>query len=395
MNNKDRRRVYLIDNFIIIGIALSVASWLIEAFIHTYALSDGTTFTDAVFPDDPNEVWMRIFVLFLFISFSIYAQTIITKRRRVEDTLRESEALYSVLAESAEEAIFIIDRAYSIRYVNRFAAGLLDAGKDEITGRRLDEVFPTDIVKFQRERISSVFATGGTVSVEDRMVFGRHDMWFDTSLVPLRDREGKISAVMGISHDITGLKKAEAGIAEERDRAQRYLDVAGVILIIIGKDQGVTLINKKGCELLERGERDILGRNWFDNFIPEGARAEAVDVFSRLMSGLDGALEYYEGPIIHSGTEKTIAWHNTLLKDSEGKITGILSSGEDITERKLMLEAIGQRLEELERFRNATVHREFRMKELKDRVSELEGLLARYTGASQTPESGKEKHNGR
>ena len=46
-------------------------------------------------------------------------------------------------------------------------------------------------------------------------------------------------------------------------------------------------------------------------------------------------VEYYENPVLtKSGEERQIAWHNSLLKNEDGRIVGTLSSGEDITERK-------------------------------------------------------------
>ncbi|MBW2428626.1 MAG: PAS domain S-box protein [Deltaproteobacteria bacterium] len=53
------------------------------------------------------------------------------------------------------------------------------------------------------------------------------------------------------------------------------------------------------------------------------------------MAGEIEPIEYYENPVLTKiGEERIIAWHNTILKDDEGRISGTLSSGEDITEQK-------------------------------------------------------------
>ena len=50
---------------------------------------------------------------------------------------------------------------------------------------------------------------------------------------------------------------------------------------------------------------------------------------------IGGDLSYVEDPILtKSGEERMIGWHNSLLRDDEGRVIGTLSSGEDITERK-------------------------------------------------------------
>lgn len=138
-----------------------------------------------------------------------------------------------------------------------------------------------------------------------------------------------------VFEDISERKKAEQKLKEERLKAQNYLDIAGVIMLVINSNQIIELINKKGCEILGYNEEDILGKNWFDNFIPEYLREDVKLVFDKLMKGEIESVEYYENPLINSnGEEKIIAWHNTLLRNKNGKIIGTLSSGEDITIRK-------------------------------------------------------------
>ena len=88
-------------------------------------------------------------------------------------------------------------------------------------------------------------------------------------------------------------------------------------------------------------EEEIIGRDWFDNFIPAGCREKTRAVFEQLMAGETEPAEYFENPVLtRSGEERTVAWHNTVLRDEEGQTIASLSSGEDITERKRAEEAL-------------------------------------------------------
>ncbi|MEA1965040.1 MAG: ATP-binding protein [Candidatus Aerophobetes bacterium] len=130
-------------------------------------------------------------------------------------------------------------------------------------------------------------------------------------------------------------RKSEEALQKERNKAEKYLDIAAVMMIAINADQKVTLINKKGCEILGYEQNEIIGKNWFDTFIPERVRDEIRETFIKLMAGEIEPVEYLENPVLtRTGEEKIIAWHDTLLRDQAGNITGTLSSGEDITERK-------------------------------------------------------------
>jgi PAS domain S-box-containing protein len=167
------------------------------------------------------------------------------------------------------------------------------------------------------------------------------------SLTDLED--GKLGIIV-YKIDITERKKAEAALREERDKANMYLDIAGVILMVLDSEKKIKHINRKGCEVLGYNEGEIKGKNWIDNFIPVRFRRDVGDVYQQLISGEIEPVEYYENPILtKNGEEKIIAWHNTALRDDHGNIIGTLSSGEDITERRQVEEAL---LESEEKYRD-------------------------------------------
>jgi PAS domain S-box-containing protein len=129
-------------------------------------------------------------------------------------------------------------------------------------------------------------------------------------------------------------------IRMERDKAQAYFDMAGTMLLVIDANGKVSAINKKGCEILEYEEKDIIGKDWFNNFSPERMRVEARSIFKRIMKGEIEHFEYVEGFAVLSknGKEKLVRWHNSIIRGEQGKIVGILRSGEDITELRRMEE---------------------------------------------------------
>lgn len=128
-------------------------------------------------------------------------------------------------------------------------------------------------------------------------------------------------------------------IEEERNRAQMYLGVAGVVILALDREGRIVLLNRKGCEVIGCSSKDVIGLNWFDNFIPQGTREVLRERFGRLLSGKP--FEYYEHPIItKGGKERVFAWYNTTVAGKDGSVSGTLSSGEDITERRMAEEAL-------------------------------------------------------
>ena len=106
-------------------------------------------------------------------------------------------------------------------------------------------------------------------------------------------------------------KRAEKELILERNIAQEYLDIAGVFLVGINADQEVTFINKKGCEILGYEKHEIIGRNWFDTFVPPEIRENVRDAFKKLISAEIEPVRFFENAVLTSnGTERVIAWEN-------------------------------------------------------------------------------------
>ena len=126
-------------------------------------------------------------------------------------------------------------------------------------------------------------------------------------------------------------------LIKERDKAHKYLDIADVIILILDTEGNVTLINRKGWEILGYDMQYIVGKNWFRYFVPLSEKELLSNNFLKVMSSnneLD--IQNYESKIItSSGEERIITWHNTLLYADDGTINGSLSSGRDITKRRL------------------------------------------------------------
>jgi two-component system sensor kinase FixL len=153
----------------------------------------------------------------------------------------------------------------------------------------------------------------------------------------LRMTERRLEAAnAALQAEVAARIQSEQEIRKERDTAQRYLDVAGVMILTLSAEGIVTLINNRGCAILGHDKPEaILGRNWLDNFVPERLRTDERDRFDSLREPRDATLEFAEYPVLtKAGDERMIAWRMKILTDADGRFHGTLSSGDDITERK-------------------------------------------------------------
>ncbi len=134
-----------------------------------------------------------------------------------------------------------------------------------------------------------------------------------------------------------------AALESERNRAQLCFDLAQAIFVSLDLHGRIVLVNPKACEVLGYREEEMLGRDWFELAIPPAQREAQRQVFARVMEKKVGLVETYENPIvIRGGEQRVIAWRNAYLEDANGAVSGILSSGVDVTEPLQAQEAAGR-----------------------------------------------------
>ena len=137
-------------------------------------------------------------------------------------------------------------------------------------------------------------------------------------------------------NDIHEKEEAERALRREKERAQKYLDIAGVIILILDTQGNIKLINQYASKITGYSEEELIGKNWFSLLLNKENYNHEVEKFKLLISGKADVIENDEVHIqCKNNANKIIGWTHTVLYDDSGKISGTLSSGEDITQRKL------------------------------------------------------------
>jgi PAS domain S-box-containing protein len=165
---------------------------------------------------------------------------------------------------------------------------------------------------------------------------------------------GKLGDTLAELQKTVQLKRlTEEALTDALKTSQKYLDVAGVIILVLDRHARIVLLNKKGHSVLGYEEGELIGKDYITTCLPERIREEMSGAFARLMAG-EPVVEHYENPIItKQGEERMISWHNTLLRDGHGNLINSLSSGEDITEIRKSEAALADSNAELNALLNA------------------------------------------
>ncbi|MCR9102003.1 MAG: PAS domain S-box protein [bacterium] len=282
----------------------------------------------------------------------------------------EAALQLEAIIQSATDGIISIDARGRMVLVNQAAAQLFGYSKAEMLGQSINMLMPAHHAQQHDNYIARYMKTGEAqiIGIGREVMAQRKDgSQFPIRLSISEVKMGERRLFTGIVHDLTQQKTAESALQKEKERAQRYLNIANTIIVILDRDGKIKLLNEKGRRILEVEPGEAIGKEWVDHFIPDSYRSEVKVVFRALMDGRD--IEYYENYVQSaSGKQHLVAWHNTLLRDDDGHITGTLSSGIDISAQREAEDRIIRLNQELEKRVAA------RTEELAEVVNQLLGI---------------------
>lgn len=155
----------------------------------------------------------------------------ITPRKQAEAALTAERNLLRMLIDNIPDYIFLKDTQSRFVLANQ---AMLNAGGfssvEQILGKQDFDFFPAEIAQAFYEDEQSVMASGtALVNREERSVDLQtgQEVWFSTTKVPLRDEQGIVTGLLGVSWNITARKQAEQQTLElvrERERVMLLSD---------------------------------------------------------------------------------------------------------------------------------------------------------------------------
>jgi PAS domain S-box-containing protein len=269
----------------------------------------------------------------------------ITKRKKVEEKLRESEERYRNIVETANEGIYLVNEEDKITYANNVTTELSGYTLEEIMGRSIWDFISEEskpIVKINLEKRRQDI----NVSYELKLI--RKDgssLWVFVSAKPFFNKEGKFTGFLGMLTDINERKIAEEKLRQSEEKYRNIVETSNEGIYFVNDEGRVTFANKM-METSGYSLDEIIGRPVW-NFIPEGSLPVAKKEFEKRRKGISGS---YELKLIRK--DGSYIWTHITAKpffNKKGKFKGYLAMMTDITERK---EAEEKLQESEEKYRN-------------------------------------------
>ncbi len=281
------------------------------------------------------------------IGVTAYARDV-SERIRALNLIKESEAKYRLILDSTTDGIYGVDINNQCTFVNKSFLNLLGYEDESyFIGKNMHELIHhhhADGTEYPVEscELEHAVLKGKEGRIGESVLWKKDGTKLEVEFnANPQYKDDKITGVVVTFRDISERVLNQKLLKHEKELAQKYLDIAGVMIVVLDDQGCVTLINKKGCEILGLDEADIIGKNWCDTFIPQIDIESVKEMFRSVFVDKNNLTTHYVNPIINAkGEERIISWYNAILSDSDGQTQGILSSGEDITEMQIAHEQL-------------------------------------------------------
>ncbi|MBK5258758.1 MAG: EAL domain-containing protein, partial [Thermoanaerobaculia bacterium] len=297
-------------------------SGLISALAFPVIGSDAPVAVLEFFSPEPIEVGGRLLEVIAQIGDLLGKVHV---RTRTEATLRNSEEQYRFLFEGNPNPMWIADvETFELIAVNDAAVARYGYSRDELllmTVRQLLAPAPgAAAAPAVRDGAAAILRKDGTVVSAE--ISG-----YDIDLPGRRAR-------MTMAVEVDASRRAAEALRESERRFREMLDNIELMSVLLDVVGTVTYCNPYLLRVTGYDKSDVVGRNFFDHFLPEDRRKSvARDYAANIGRGVIASHDESE-IVTHGGERRVVVWNNTVLRNSQGSILGSAAIGSDVTEKR-------------------------------------------------------------
>ncbi len=261
----------------------------------------------------------------------------VTERRCLESRLRNSEAALRAILDATTESVLLVDPDMKIVAINKMSAQRFGGSPEEMIGRDvstlLRKTMPTKIAEARLARLQAVFDSGQPVTFEDN----REQWFFESSLFPVFDDSGNVSAVAIFARDITDQKRTIEQLRAGEATMKAILDATTESVFLIDTNKRILSLNKTAAERLGMSDQDLVGAN-LEQLLRQAMPPEAVD--DRIAYG-DRVMQSGKPLRMEDQREgRTFDTNMYPVFDAAGNVTSMVVFARDITEQKKAQQAL-------------------------------------------------------
>ncbi|HVX50100.1 MAG TPA: PAS domain S-box protein [Chitinophagaceae bacterium] len=270
----------------------------------------------------------------------------ISARKQAEQALRESMEYYRMLADNIIDMVAVYKPDGTTVYVSPSCYSLLGYTPDELLGKKLsDFVHPGDLIKFRDDVRQKAFK-GIEKFVTEARVQHKNGYWLycETTTKAMRGANGRVHSFVCTTRDISEWKSAQVALKESEEKYRSLVETSDAMIAIVDTLGRFLFVNDKRANFFNARKEDIVGKTVHDFY----DKPTADDFNRRILRVFATRENYtYEALTRLNGKEYWLKVTMHPVLNSEGEISSIMVSTNDITDSKQKEETLSKQNDEL------------------------------------------------
>ncbi|MCX6667116.1 MAG: PAS domain S-box protein [Euryarchaeota archaeon] len=277
----------------------------------------------------------------------------ITARKKMERELEYERDLLQSLLDNIPDSIYFKDKSSKFIKVNKAKAEHSNVRSEDMVGKTDFDFLSEDIAMDIHEDDSKVMETGKPIvnKIEKIIDTDAVEHWVSVTKIPRYNKDKEIIGTMGISRDVTEIKRADDEIRESEKKYRNLFETAIDPIVIVNKKGYFSDINQQVTELLRYSKNDLIGKKFDETgILTKESLDRTLNNFAKRMKG--DKIPPYEVEVIAKDGEVIYVEINASPLYEDKKIVGDLVIFRDLRERNQRKKVELELVESEKKFRN-------------------------------------------
>jgi two-component system cell cycle sensor histidine kinase/response regulator CckA len=247
--------------------------------------------------------------------------------------LQKNLALLQGITEGTTDAVFVKDQQGRYLMINTSGARLLGKEVKDVIGKDDSELFSPEVGRAIMKRDREVMQSSATQTYEEFGTAAGVTRLYLATKGPFRDPSGRVIGLLGICRDITDRKRAEEEIRQSQQKLQMHIENTPLAVVEWDLNFRVAAWNPAAERIFGYTKEEAIGQHAYF-IVPPEIRPGVDEVWRQLLGKRAGKQGNANDNVTKSGRTISCEWYNTPLVDDAGRVLGVASLVQDVTERE-------------------------------------------------------------
>ena len=263
----------------------------------------------------------------------------VTEQKQVENKLKEQHDELQLILDSVPALIYYKDKEGKLIKMNKATASLASVPKEKLLHKAMSQLMPDTADRYNKDDMEVITSGKSKMNIEEPLELPGMKRWLKTDKLPIKDENGNVIGIIGFSVDITERKMAEEALRHSEGKLRVMFETMTEGVVVTDLSGIIIDANKAALKITGYSKEEVIGRNGLDGIVVE-ERERAVEDIARSAAGTEIAGMPEFDILTKDGERRSIELTVDKLSEVTGKLYGFITVMRDVTEKKIVEEAL-------------------------------------------------------